>query len=105
MWFIHLADVAGGEPSGRHRLRTSCSRRCGSITGQPALQAAVNTYESAPAKQQTAWTSAYEKGSEQGLGATATARSRCPAGGYGPLPTMMSGLLSFARRAASTERS
>jgi hypothetical protein len=40
-----------------------------SITGQPALQAATTAYENAPAKAQTAWTSAYEKG---------LARSLCP---------------------------
>src|SRR4051794_25551681 len=33
-----------------------------SITGQPGLHAAVNRYNAAPAKQQMAWTSAYEKG-------------------------------------------
>jgi len=33
-----------------------------SITGQPALQAAVTAYQNAPAKAQTAWTTAYEKG-------------------------------------------
>ena len=42
--------------------RTSCSRRCARSPGQPALQSAISTYESAPPKQQTAWTSAYEKG-------------------------------------------
>ena len=32
-----------------------------SITGQPALQSAVSTYQPAPANTQTTWTSAYEK--------------------------------------------
>ncbi len=41
-----------------------------SIAGQPALQAAVNAYQKASASQQTAWTSAYEKGL---AGANATA--------------------------------
>jgi hypothetical protein len=31
-----------------------------SITGQPALRAAISTYQAAPAKTQTTWTSAYE---------------------------------------------
>jgi hypothetical protein len=67
-----------------------------SITGQPALQAAVTAYESAPAKQQATWTSAYENG----LGKASSSRAgsiTVPGSGYGPLPTMMAGLLSFAQ--------
>jgi hypothetical protein len=66
------------------------------IPTRPALQAAVSAYEAAPPKTQSAWTSAYEKG----LG-NAKARSdgslNVPAGGYGPLNTMMPALLSFAQ--------
>ena len=67
-----------------------------SIPNQPALQAALSAYESAPVHQQSAWTSAYEKGLTK---ATATARGSIivPGGGYGPLPVMMPGLLSFAQ--------
>src|SRR5579862_6512364 len=67
-----------------------------SLTAQPALQAAVSTYQAAPAKQQTTWTSAYEQGltkAKAGPGDSIVV----PAGNYGPLPTMMSGLLTFAQ--------
>jgi hypothetical protein len=67
-----------------------------SITGQPALLATVTTYESAPAKQQTAWTSAYENGLSK-ASANANGSITVPGSGYGPLPTMMGGLLSFAQ--------
>ncbi|MBV9801173.1 MAG: hypothetical protein JO039_24230 [Solirubrobacterales bacterium] len=66
------------------------------IPGQPALQAAVSTYESAPAKAQTAWTSAYEKGLGNAK-ANSTGSITVPAGHYGPLPTMMAALLTFAQ--------
>jgi hypothetical protein len=66
------------------------------ITAQPALQSAVSTYESAPADTQTTWTSAYEKA----LG-NATANPdgsiKVKPGNFGPLPTMMSSLLTFAQ--------
>jgi hypothetical protein len=67
-----------------------------SITGQPALRRAVSTYEAAPAKAQTDWTSAYEKAlakaSANPNGSISVAR-----GNYGPLPTMLGGLLTFAQ--------
>jgi hypothetical protein len=67
-----------------------------SITGQPALQSAVSTYQAAPTNTQTTWTSAYEKA----LG-TATANPdgsiTVTPGHYGPLPTMMGSLLTFAQ--------
>lgn len=67
-----------------------------SITGQHPLQAAVSAYWSASDAQQAKWTIAYEN-------ALAKASSNpdgtitVPAGGYGPLPTIMSGLLNFAQ--------
>ncbi len=67
-----------------------------SISGQPALQAAVMAYESASDKQQMAWTSAYEDALKK-ANANANGSVSVPAGKYGPLPTMMSGLLSFAQ--------
>jgi hypothetical protein len=67
-----------------------------SITGQPALQAAVTAYESAPSKQQTAWTSAYEKALNK-ASANSDGSVTVPGSGYGPLPTMMGGLLGFAQ--------
>ena len=67
-----------------------------SITGQPALQSAVSMYEHASANQQTVWTGAYEKGLGK-ASATASGGISVPAGSYGPVPTMMAGLLSFAQ--------
>ena len=67
-----------------------------SITGQPALQSAVNTYENASAKQQGDWTTAYEKGLGNAK-ANPDGSITVPAGNYGPLTTMMPALLSFAQ--------
>jgi hypothetical protein len=66
------------------------------IPGRPVLQAAVSTYESAPANTQTAWTSAYEKGLGNAK-ANADGSISVPPGNYGPLPVMMAGLLTFAQ--------
>ena len=66
------------------------------VTGQPALQAAVDTYRSAPSKQQAAWTTAYEKGLGNAK-ANPDGSISVPTGGYGPLPVMMGALLSFAQ--------
>jgi len=66
------------------------------IAGQPALQAAISTYQAAPSKQQVAWTDAYTKAlgnAKQGPGGTIVAHP----GDYGPVPTMMNSLLSFAQ--------
>jgi hypothetical protein len=69
-----------------------------SITGQPALQTAVSTYENASSAQQSAWTSAYEKGlADKNASATASGTIAVPNGNYGPLPTMMTGLLTLAQ--------
>jgi len=69
-----------------------------SVTGQPALQAAVTQYENASASQQSAWTSAYEKGlGAKSANATASGTISVPKGNYGPLPTTMTGLLRFAQ--------
>jgi hypothetical protein len=67
-----------------------------SITGQPALQSALSTYESAPANMQTAWTSAYEKGLGNAK-ANPDGSISVPAGNYGPLTTMMPALLGYAQ--------
>ncbi len=66
------------------------------IPGQPAVQAAINTYQAAPAKQQTAWTDAYTKAlgnAKPGPGGTIVVG----AGDYGPVPAMMGSLLTFAQ--------
>jgi hypothetical protein len=67
-----------------------------SITGQPALQAAVTKYENAPDKTQTAWTSGYEDALKK-ASANSNGSITVPAGDYGPLHTMMDGLLASAQ--------
>ncbi len=67
-----------------------------SITGQPALQAAVSAYQAAPASTQTGWTSAYEKALGNATANPDGSISVKP-GKYGPLPTMMGSLLTFAQ--------
>jgi hypothetical protein len=66
------------------------------IPGQPALQAAISSYQAAPSKQQMAWTDAYTRAlgnAKPGPGGTIVVTP----GGYGPVPTMMNSLLSFAQ--------
>jgi hypothetical protein len=95
MWIIHLQKWLGVS----HPIDTAQDfvlAPLRSITAQPALQKAVNTYESASAKQQATWTSAYEKGLGK-ASATPSGSITVPGRGYGPLPTMMGGLLSFAQ--------
>ena len=67
-----------------------------SLNGQPAVQSAVSAYESAPAKQQAAWTTAYENALAKAT-SSSNGSITVPGGGYGPLPAMMGGLLSFAQ--------
>ena len=67
-----------------------------SIPGQPTLQSAVSTYESAPANRQNAWTSAYQSALGKAK-ANPDGSISVPAGRYGPLPTMMARLLGFAQ--------
>ena len=66
-----------------------------SIPSDPALQAALATYQSASPKQQTAWTSAYTGalGKAKANGGSLT----LPAGSYGPVAPMMGSLLSMAQ--------
>jgi len=66
------------------------------VYGQPALQDAVNSYEQAPAKTQSAWTAAYATG----LGKASVGPSdslSMPSGNYGPVAPMMVGLLRYAQ--------
>ncbi|MEA2158478.1 MAG: hypothetical protein QOD66_858 [Solirubrobacteraceae bacterium] len=67
-----------------------------SITGQAALQTALTTYQAAPAKTQTAWSTAYEAALAKASATPAGSISVKP-GRYGPLPTMMGSLLTFAQ--------
>jgi hypothetical protein len=94
-WFIHLQKWLGVS----HPINTAQDfvlAPLHSIAGQPALQAALAAYVSASGSQQTAWTSAYEKGLNK-ASATVSGAISVPRGSYGPLPTMMGGLLTFAQ--------
>jgi hypothetical protein len=95
MAFIHLQKWLGVS----HPIETAKDfviAPLQAIAGQPALQAAISTYQAAPSKQQMAWTDAYTKAlgnAKPGPGGTIVA----PPGDYGPVPTMMNSLLSFAQ--------
>lgn len=94
-WFIHLQKWFGvSHPIDAAEDFVLAPLR--SITGQPALQAALTAYQSAPPKQQSDWTSAYERGLAKATSAP-NGSITLPAGGYGPVRTMMAGLLSFAQ--------
>ncbi len=69
------------------------------VTGQPALQAAVTQYQNASSNDQTAWTGAYEKGLGKAT-ANPDGSITVPSGNYGPLPTIMTGLLGYAQSGA-----
>jgi hypothetical protein len=68
----------------------------GAIPGQPTLQSAISTYQSAPANEQTAWTTAYTNALAKAKVAGDDSLS-VPTGNYGPVTTMMSSLLAFAQ--------
>ncbi len=68
----------------------------GSIYGQSTLQSAISRYRSASPQQQAAWTTAYTTAlskAKAGAGGSVSV----PAGNYGPVPALMSSLLSFAQ--------
>jgi hypothetical protein len=70
----------------------------GAVTGQPTLTTAIATYESAAAKTQTAWTDAYTKAlSNKATKVNPDQSISVPSGSYGPVPTLMSSLLSFGQ--------
>ena len=95
LWFIHLAKWFGVS----HPINTAQDfvlAPLRSITGQPALQSALSTYQAAPTSTQTTWTTAYENAlanATAGPNGTVTVKP----GNYGPLPTMMGALLTFAQ--------
>lgn len=66
------------------------------IPGQPALQAAVTSYQRAPARVRDGWTSAYAKALTRAR-ANRDGSVSVPAANDGPLPIMMSALLRFAQ--------
>jgi hypothetical protein len=93
--FIHLAKWFGVS----HPINTAQDfvlAPLRSLTGQPALQQAISTYQRAPAKTQTQWTSAYETALGKATVKPNGAISVKP-GSYGPLPTVMGSLLTFAQ--------
>ena len=67
-----------------------------SLTGQPALQQAISIYQAAPAKTQSGWTTAYE-GALGKATVTASGSISVKPGSYGPVPSMMGALLTFAQ--------
>ncbi|MDE3132272.1 MAG: hypothetical protein KGL16_14070, partial [Acidobacteriota bacterium] len=67
-----------------------------SISGNPTLQRAVTTYRAAPAKTQAAWTTAYGNALAKAPN-TSTGIESLAKAGFGPVPTMMDGLLSLAQ--------
>ncbi|HZU60868.1 MAG TPA: hypothetical protein VE983_07875, partial [Solirubrobacteraceae bacterium] len=94
LWFIHLQKWLGVD----HPVNTAQDfvlAPLRSIPGQPGLQAAVSAYQTASPKQQAAWTTAYEKGLTKATAANGSIT--VPGSGYGPLPVMMRGLLTFAQ--------
>jgi hypothetical protein len=95
VWFIHPAKWFGiAHPINTAQDFVLAPLR--SLTQQPALQQAVSTYEAAAANKEMAWTSAYEKALGNARNTPGGGISVKP-GNYGPLPTMMGSLLTFAQ--------
>jgi hypothetical protein len=95
LWFIHLAKWFGVS----HPIDTAKDfviAPLQAIPGQPALQSAISSYQSAASKDQTAWTDAYTKALGNAKANSDGSISLAP-GNYGPVPTMMNSLLSFAQ--------
>ncbi len=67
----------------------------GTVSGDPALPAAIATYQAASAKQQAAWTDAYTKA--LGKASFQADLVSLPGGSYGPVAPMMQALLNLAR--------
>jgi hypothetical protein len=67
-----------------------------SVPGNPALQSAISTYQTAPAKTQSGWTEDYAKALEKASTGANGSVSSAP-GSYGPVPVMMNGLLALAQ--------
>jgi hypothetical protein len=95
LWFIHLQKWFGVS----HPIDTANDfvlAPLHAITGQPALQTALSTYQAAQAKTQTGWTDAYTKALANAT-ANPSGSITVKPGSYGPLPTMMGSLLNFAQ--------
>jgi len=95
LWFIHLQQWLGiSHPVNSAQDFVLTPLR--SLTQQPAVQQAVSSYTSAPTKTQMGWTSSYEKALADARTTSSDGISVKP-GDYGPLPTMMTALLTFAQ--------
>jgi hypothetical protein len=93
--FIHLAKWFGvSHPINSAQDFVLAPLR--SLTGQPALQQAISTYQAAPAKTQAGWTTAYETALSK-ASVTANGSISVKPGSYGPVPAMMGSLLTFAQ--------
>jgi hypothetical protein len=94
-WIIHLQKWLGvSHPINTVQDFVVAPLR--SITGQPALQSEITAYQTASAKQQAAWTTAYTNAlnkAKVGAGESVT----IPPGNYGPVAPMMSALLGMAQ--------
>ncbi|MHB1567704.1 MAG: hypothetical protein ACYCXW_14575 [Solirubrobacteraceae bacterium] len=118
--FIHLQNWLGTTHP-IHAAQDFVLAPLRSVPGQPAVQAAVTAYEHASAKQQAAWTGAYEQaltkatltstgtisvpsgtaaGSSKSSDSQRSTERDITGGTYGPLPIMMNALLSFAQSGA-----
>ena len=89
-------EVVRGQPPDQHRRRSTCSGRSARCTGSRRCSAAISAYEHAPAKIQTAWTNAYTNALNKAK-VTPSGGISVPAGNYGPVPTMMNSLLTYAQ--------
>ena len=67
------------------------------LPNAPAIDSAVATYQAAPASQQQKWDTAY---GNSAANASYAGGLKIKTGDYGPVATMMSGLLSMARTGA-----
>jgi hypothetical protein len=95
IWFVHLQKWLGVS----HPINTAQDfvlAPLRSLTSQPQLQTALSTYQAAPAKTQAGWASAYETALAK-ASATPSGSISVQPGTYGPVPTMMDSLLTFAQ--------
>jgi hypothetical protein len=68
------------------------------LPGQPRLHASVQEYTAASSEQQSAWTAAYEKAVAKA--SIENGALKVPAGSYGPVGPMVSGLSAMAKSGA-----
>ena len=94
-WFVHMQKWLGvSHPINTARDFVIDPLR--SIPNQPALASAITTYQQAPLKQQTAWTTAYTNALAKATTTAANAVTVAP-GSYGPVAPMMGSLLALAQ--------